>query len=161
MVRRSVYTSALRGLASSTCAKHLDQPLNQPLAKPANISPPHQPMGQLSTHVLDTMHGCPAAGMQVQLQSLWGNHSSVVKNLVLNADGRNDGGPLLEGPELAVGQYRLVFSVGAYFRAKGVKLPEPAFLDEVQVHFGVADSNAKYHVPLLVSPWAYSTYRGS
>ncbi len=118
-------------------------------------------MGQLSTHVLDTMHGCPAAGMAVQLWRMQGSQPERIKALVLNADGRNDGGPLLDERSLLAGRYRLVFAVAAYFRKRGVVLPEPAFLEDVQLDFGVADANAKYHVPLLVSPWAYSTYRGS
>ena len=118
-------------------------------------------MGHLSTHVLDTMNGCPAAGMHVALLRLDGAQVVVLKTFALNADGRNDGGALLDAQSMAVGRYRLKFSVAPYFRALGVKLPEPAFLDEVQLDFGIADAGGRYHVPLLVSPWAYSTYRGS
>ncbi len=118
-------------------------------------------MGHLSTHALDTMHGCPAAGMGVQLLRLQSGQAQLLKSLQLNADGRNDGGPLLDASTMQVGRYRLVYAVAAYFRARGVVLPEPAFLDEVVVDFGIADAAAKYHVPLLVSPWSYSTYRGS
>jgi 5-hydroxyisourate hydrolase len=118
-------------------------------------------MGHLSTHVLDTMNGCPAAGMAVRLERIHADHVETVKTLQLNHDGRNDGGPLLNAQEMAVGRYRLVFAVAAYFRARGVVLPEPAFLDEVPLDFGIADAAGHYHVPLLVSPWAYSTYRGS
>ena len=118
-------------------------------------------MGHLSTHVLDTMNGCPAAGMQVTLQALDGAQARTIKTLALNADGRSDGGPLLDAATMAAGRYRLVFSVAAYFRARGVALPEPAFIDEVPIEFGIADAAGHYHVPLLVSPWAYSTYRGS
>lgn len=118
-------------------------------------------MGHLSTHVLDTMNGCPAAGMHVELQRRDGVHVTTLKTFVLNADGRNDGGALLDAPTMAVGRYRLVFSVAPYFRAMGVKLPEPAFIDDVLLDFGIADAGGRYHVPLLVSPWAYSTYRGS
>lgn len=119
-------------------------------------------MGHLSTHVLDTMHGCPAAGMQVRLQrrEASGGYSDLTA-FTLNADGRNDGGALLTAETMAPGRYRLVFQVAPYFRARGVSLPEPAFIDEVNLDFGIADSQAKYHVPLLVSPWSYSTYRGS
>ena len=119
-----------------------------------------QTMG-LSTHVLDTMNGCPAAGMAVALYSTKGEQVTLLKQLVLNHDGRNDGGPLLDNDTLKVGTYRLVFSVKAYFQAKGVALPEPAFLDHVSLDFGIADTSQHYHVPLLVSPWSYSTYRGS
>lgn len=118
-------------------------------------------MGHLSTHVLDTMNGCPAAGMAVRLERIYADRVETVKTLHLNHDGRNDGGPLLNAQEMAVGRYRLVFAVAAYFRARGVVLPEPAFLDEVPLDFGIADAAGHYHVPLLVSPWAYSTYRGS
>ena len=118
-------------------------------------------MGQLSTHVLDTMHGCPAAGMRVQLQRVADGRAQTLATLTLNAHGRNDGGPLLSGPTMAPGRYRLVFGVAAYFRAKGVALPDPPFFDEVALDFGVADAAGHYHVPLLVTPWAYSTYRGS
>jgi 5-hydroxyisourate hydrolase len=118
-------------------------------------------MGHLSTHVLDTMNGCPAAGMQVSLQRLDGAQTHTIKAMTLNADGRNDGGPLLDAATMAVGRYRLLFEVAPYFRARGVTLPEPAFLDTVQLDFGIADVAGHYHVPLLVSPWSYSTYRGS
>ena len=118
-------------------------------------------MGHLSTHVLDTMNGCPAAGMQVTLQRLEGEHYATIQQIQLNHDGRNDGGPLLDASTMATGRYRLLFEVGAYFRRLGVTLPEPAFIDCVPIDFGIADASGHYHVPLLVSPWAYSTYRGS
>jgi len=118
-------------------------------------------MGHLSTHVLDLMHGCPAAGMRVTLQALDGAGARTIRTLVLNADGRSDGGPLLDAGSMAVGRYRLLFSVAQYFRERGVALPEPAFIDEVPIEFGIADAAGHYHVPLLVSPWTYSTYRGS
>jgi 5-hydroxyisourate hydrolase len=118
-------------------------------------------MGHLSTHVLDTMHGCPAAGMAVTLQRINGSESATVIAFVLNADGRHADGALLTAQTMVAGRYRLVFSVAGYFRAKGVLLPEPPFIDEVPVDFGMADAAGHYHVPLLVSPWAYSTYRGS
>ena len=123
----------------------------------------------LSTHVLDTMHGQPAAGMDVALyitaagaQQDGGTLvATLVQRFTLNADGRNPAGLLYDTASLAVGTYRLVFGVAAYFKARGVPLPEPAFLDEVTLDFGVADTTQHYHVPLLVSPWSYSTYRGS
>ena len=83
-----------------------------------------------------------------------------LRRITLNADGRGDG-PLLDAPAMATGRYRLVFEVAAYFRARGVELPEPPFIDQVPLDFGMADANGRYHVPLLVSPWSYSTYRGS
>lgn len=118
-------------------------------------------MGHLSTHVLDTMNGCPAAGMAVTLQRVHGDRTETLERIVLNADGRNDGGPLLDAASMAAGRYRLVFEVAAYFRGRGVVLPEPPFIDQVPLDFGIADAAGHYHVPLLVSPWAYSTYRGS
>jgi 5-hydroxyisourate hydrolase len=115
----------------------------------------------LSTHVLDTMHGCPAAGMAVELHVIEGEQASLVRRFVLNADGRNPDRPLYDDAGLTVGRYRLVFDVAGYFRARGVALPEPPFLDRVTVDFGVARTDQHYHVPLLVSPWSYATYRGS
>ncbi len=117
-------------------------------------------MGRLTTHVLDTMNGCPAAGMAVSLYRMDGAAPSLLKQLKLNDDGRADQ-PLLADAALLPGRYRLVFSVLPYFRGRGVVLSEPAFLDEVPLDFGIADTSLHYHVPLLVSPWSYSTYRGS
>ena len=114
----------------------------------------------LSTHVLDTMHGTPASGMAVSFFRLDAQGATLLRQLTLNADGRADA-PLLANADMRAGRYRLVFSVAAYFAAKGVALPEPPFLDEVPIDFGIADPAAHYHVPLLVSPWSYSTYRGS
>ncbi len=115
----------------------------------------------LSTHVLDTMHGSPAAGMAVRLYTLTAEQASLVKAFTLNADGRNPDGPLYDNASLRAGRYRLVFEVAAYFRQRGVALPEPPFLDAVTLDFGVADAAQHYHVPLLVSPWSHATYRGS
>lgn len=118
-------------------------------------------MGKLTTHVLDTMNGCPASGMVVTLSRLEGDTTvHELQRLTLNSDGRASG-PLLEGESFQSGRYRLSFEVGAYFRARGADLPEPAFLEVVPLDFGLADLGAHYHVPLLVSPWSYSTYRGS
>ena len=114
----------------------------------------------LSTHVLDTMHGGPAAGMAVALYTTDGDTATLVRRIVLNADGRSDG-PLYDNDTIKVGTYRLVFDVAGYFKTLGVKLPEPNFLNRVSLDFGVAHTDQHYHVPLLVSPWAYSTYRGS
>jgi 5-hydroxyisourate hydrolase len=115
----------------------------------------------LSTHVLDTMHGCPAAGMAVELYTTQDGQAALVKRFVLDGDGRAPGGPLYADGKLHKGTYRLVFDVAAYFKARGVVLPDPNFLDRVSVDFGVASPEQHYHVPLLVSPWSYSTYRGS
>jgi 5-hydroxyisourate hydrolase len=116
---------------------------------------------RLSTHVLDTAHGCPATGMRVTLSAVANGTAQVLKQVTLNADGRNPDGPLLEGSAFKKGSYRLSFEVAAYFRQCGVVLPEPAFLDVVHLDFGIADALSHYHVPLLCSPWSYSTYRGS
>jgi 5-hydroxyisourate hydrolase len=118
-------------------------------------------MGRLTTHVLDTATGRPAHGLAVTLFALdGGGGRRLLKQVETNADGRIDG-PLLEGAAFAAGTYELEFAVGDYFRAIGVTLAEPAFLDVVPLRFGVADPAAHYHVPLLVSPYSYSTYRGS
>ena len=117
-------------------------------------------MGFLTTHVLDTMNGCPAAGMRVALYRFAGDTPQLLRELALDDDGRA-AGPLLEGEAFKPGRYRLAFEVGAYFRARGAALPEPAFLDRVPLDFGIADASSHYHVPLLASPWSYSTYRGS
>lgn len=114
----------------------------------------------LSTHVLDTMHGCPAAGMAVALYTTEGDAATLVRRFTLNDDGRSDG-PLYDNHSLKAGTYRLVFDVAGYFAARGVALPEPNFLNRVALDFGVAHTDQHYHVPLLVSPWSYSTYRGS
>ena len=116
-------------------------------------------MGRLTTHVLDTAHGVPAAGMALTLYRREGDGLQPVKSATANAEGRV--AALLDGDALAPGRYRLVFQAGAYFRARGVALPDPPFVDEVTIDFGIADASAHYHVPLLVSPWSYSTYRGS
>jgi 5-hydroxyisourate hydrolase len=118
-------------------------------------------MGHLSTHVLDTMNGCPAAGMHVTLQRVTPSGTETLRAFALNEDGRNTGGPLLDAATMAAGRYRLLFEVAPYFRARGVSLPEPPFLDTVQLDFGIADAAGHYHVPLLVSPWSYASYRGS
>lgn len=115
----------------------------------------------LSTHVLDTMHGTPAAGMAVALYTTQAGQAALVKRFVLNADGRSPDGPLYKDGELKAGTYRLVFDVAGYFQSRGVELPQPSFLDQVTLDFGVASPEQHYHVPLLVSPWSYSTYRGS
>lgn len=117
-------------------------------------------MGFLTTHVLDTRDGRPAAGLHIELFAIEAGERRLLKAIGTNADGRVDG-PLLEGDAFCVGVYELVFHVGDYFRANGVSLPEPAFVDVVPLRFGIADTTSHYHVPLLVSPWSYSTYRGS
>lgn len=115
-------------------------------------------MNKLSTHVLDISTGQPAGGMRLQLLEDTGG--TPLTEAFTNADGRCDA-PLLQGPALRAGRYRLRFHVADYFRRAGLALPEPAFLDVVDIAFGIADATRSYHVPLLVSPWSYSTYRGS
>ena len=115
-------------------------------------------MGRITTHVLDTAAGRPAAGLKVILTRLNGTPKQIVET-VTNADGRCDK-PLLEGAAFTTGHYEIAFHVGDYFRRTSAKLPDPLFLDVVPIGFGVSE-DAHYHVPLLVSPFAYSTYRGS
>ena len=116
--------------------------------------------GRLTTHVLDTAEGRPAAGVRVDVFRLDDEGRTLLHEAVTNEDGRCDG-PLLAERAFAAGRYELVFHVGAYFRAAGVALSDPAFLDEVPIRFGIAEPSAYYHVPLLISPYGYSTYRGS
>ena len=118
------------------------------------------PSGRLTTHVLDTMGGRPGAGLVVELFRVEGEARRLLRRQTTNDDGRTPE-PLLAGSDLSRGTYELVFHVGAYFRERGVTLTEPAFLDQVPVRFGIADPARHYHVPLLVSPYGYSTYRGS
>ncbi len=114
-------------------------------------------MGRLTTHVLDTATGKPAAGLEITLSRTGGE---VIKTVRTNDDGRVDA-PLLEGAALTAGGYELVFHAGAYLDATGQAGTEPRFLDEIPIRFGVSDPDAHYHVPLLLSPFGYSTYRGS
>lgn len=118
--------------------------------------------GRLTTHVLDTAHGRPAAQVLIEVWRLdiRAHLRLLLKVVRTNSDGRTDE-PLLTGAALEVGEYEVVFFVGDYFEEIAGPLPTPRFLDRVPVRFGVADATAHYHVPLLVSPWAYSTYRGS
>jgi 5-hydroxyisourate hydrolase len=117
-------------------------------------------MGKLSTHVLDVTQGKPGVGVVVELYAVEATQRTLLQCAVMNKDGRCDA-PLLEGDQMRAGQYELVFAAGDYFAAQGVALPEPKFLDRVIIAFGIADPNQNYHVPLVISPWAYSTYRGS
>ncbi|MCP4432080.1 MAG: hydroxyisourate hydrolase [Gammaproteobacteria bacterium] len=116
-------------------------------------------MGRLTTHVLDTAQGCPAAAVGIALYRINGQRE-LLKKAVTNEDGRLDSA-FLDTDEFRPGTYELVFQAGDYFRKCNLELPDPAFVDEVVLRFGIADANAHYHVPLLVSPWSYSTYRGS
>ena len=117
-------------------------------------------MAKLSTHVLDTLHGRPAAGVRIELHSIGERGTTLIAEARTNADGRTDK-PLLEGNAVRRGRYRLVFHVGDYFRAAGVTLPDPPFVDVVPIDFGIAEDGGSYHVPLVCTPFAYSTYRGS
>jgi 5-hydroxyisourate hydrolase len=116
--------------------------------------------GRLTTHVLDTPNGKPASGMRIDFSVREGDRYRLLKTIRTNADGRADE-PLLKGEAMAVGQYRLVFHVAEYFAKAGASLASPPFLDEVPLEFAISDAAAHYHVPLLTSPWSYTTYRGS
>ncbi len=116
-------------------------------------------MGRLTTHVLDTAYGRPGAGIAIELYRVGATRERMVA-ATTNVDGRCDK-PLLEGEAFAVGTYELVFHAGEYFAGRGVDLPSPRFLDQVVIRFGVSAPSDHYHVPLLISPFGYSTYRGS
>ncbi len=131
---------------------------------PSNLST-GLPTGKLTTHVLDTASGCPAAGIEIEFWKISAAGEKLLSKQTTNSDGRTDR-PLMASGTLVIGTYELRFLVGAYFRAKHkaqtqAPLPDPPFLNEVPIRFGIADTAAHYHVPLLVSPWSYSTYRGS
>lgn len=118
-------------------------------------------MGRLSTHVLDTANGCPAQGIKIELFRIDNKgirHAITV--VITNVDGRTDH-PLLDDQTCVAGWYELVFHIGAYFQSRGNQQPEKIFLDLIPIRFHIADTNGRYHVPLVCSPWAYSTYRGS
>lgn len=116
-------------------------------------------MGRLTTHVLDTSSGKPASGLKIELWSIDAK-PELINTVTTNGDGRVDGA-ILEDSNFKAGTYELRFHAGAYLRASGVKLDEPAFLDVIPIRFGIANSTQHYHVPLLLSPYGYSTYRGS
>ncbi|RCV91576.1 hydroxyisourate hydrolase [Billgrantia montanilacus] len=117
-------------------------------------------MGRLTTHVLDTAKGQPGEGIEIAVYRLEGEQRTRLKSVVTNDDGRCDA-PILEGDDFLAGEYELVFHAGAYLRRQGVTADEPRFLDVIPLRFGVADASQHYHVPLLLSPYGYSTYRGS
>ena len=117
-------------------------------------------MGRLTTHVLDTAHGVPGRGIAISLHRVERGQRTALGTFTTNNDGRCDA-PLLEGAALVAGVYELDFAIGDYFARIGDTAPQPRFLDVVTLRFGIADASAHYHVPLLASPWSYSTYRGS
>ena len=117
-------------------------------------------MGRLTTHVLDTAAGTPAAGMRIDFAASGGNGPQSIRTVYTNAEGRTDE-PLLSGDAMRRGEFELTFHVADYYRRQGRALADPPFLDRVPIRFAIADADAHYHVPLLCSPWAYSTYRGS
>ena len=117
-------------------------------------------MGRLSTHVLDTANGRPARGVAIELLAVEGEGRRSIVRTATNGDGRTDA-PLMAGEAFRPGTYELVFHVGAYFRGLGAAIADPPFLDLVPIRFTIAEPDGHYHVPLLVSPWSYSTYRGS
>lgn len=116
--------------------------------------------GRLSTHVLDTHLGRPAAGVAVELYEIGRSARALLKSTVTNEDGRTDV-PLIASVPLRIGTYEIMFHIGAHFRARGLNLPNPAFLDQVPIRFGISEPEGHYHVPLVATPWSYSTYRGS
>ncbi len=117
-------------------------------------------MGRLTTHVLDTAHGVPAKNIRIELFKVYGQQKELITTVMTNDDGRCEKA-LLEDEQFNQGEYELVFSAGDYFRARGEDLDDPAFLDQIVIRFNIADADQHYHVPLLVSPYGYSTYRGS
>ncbi len=117
-------------------------------------------MGRLSTHVLDNVNGKPAKGVAIELFVIEGETRRSVVRTVTNADGRTDA-PLMIGEAFRIGTYELVFEAGAYFKRLGTPMADPPFLDIVPIRFTIAEPDGHYHVPLLVTPWSYSTYRGS
>jgi 5-hydroxyisourate hydrolase len=117
-------------------------------------------VARLSTHVLDTSIGKPARNLVIDLHALRNGERQHIKTAVTNQDGRTDA-PLLSGDRIETGVYELTFHAGDYFRSTGVELTDPPFLDEVVVRFGISDPAGNYHVPLLLGPYSYSTYRGS
>lgn len=134
-------------------------PLVALTAAPRAMAQPTQ-SGGLTTHVLNTATGKPAVGVRIDFAAVDGDNHQTIKTVHTNADGRNDQ-PLLTADTMAVGRYQLLFYVGEYFSKLGTTLPNPSFLDRVPVQFGIFDAAQHYHVPLLVSPWSYTTYRGS
>lgn len=117
--------------------------------------------GKLTTHILDTIHGCPAANVAIELWLIQSEQErTLLKTIRTNQDGRTDT-PVLMGDEFQPGTYELVFAIGDYFSQRQVELPQPRFLDRVPVRFGISDVSSHYHVPLLATPWSYTTYRGS
>lgn len=117
-------------------------------------------MGRLSTHVLDTATGRPAHGLRIDFSIIEAGATRLIKTIMTNTDGRTDA-PLMQDQDMRTGEFEILFHVGDYFRAQGLNLPAPAFIDRVPIRFGIADRDAHYHVPLLATPWSYSTYRGS
>jgi 5-hydroxyisourate hydrolase len=114
----------------------------------------------LTTHVLDTTTGRPAEGVRIDFAAANGETFRFIRTVTTNADGRN-GSPLLTAETIKIGQYQLTFYIADYFRKRGTVLPTPAFLEKAIIQFGIADAGSHYHVPLLASPWSYTTYRGS
>ena len=117
-------------------------------------------MSKLSTHVLDTSNGVPAAGMKIDFVQNPGHNEKIIKSVVTNDDGRTDE-LLLNADEMQVGEYELRFHVSEYFKVMGTTMPDPPFLNVVPIRFTIFDKSQGYHVPLLCSPWSFSTYRGS
>lgn len=143
--RRSLLTAAPSLVALAAVPEAVAQPAHS---------------GGLTTHMLDTVNGKPAAGVRIDFAVLEGDNYRLLKTVRTNVDGRNDQ-PLLTADTMAIGRYQLVFYVAEYFSKLGMALPNPPFLDRVALQFGISDAAQHYHVPLLASPWSYTTYRGS
>lgn len=116
-------------------------------------------MGKLTTHILDTHAGTPAGGVHIELHTIVSGATSLIGTYVTADNGRVMS-PLLDDAAFRPGRYQLTFHVGEYFRSRGLQLPEPAFIEEALVRIGIADASQHYHVPLLITPWSYSVYRG-
>ena len=127
----------------------------------ALIDLPESNRGFLTCHVLDTSGGCPAAKMRIELYRMSDGQSTLIQSFLTNEDGRLCGGPALKGNDFEVGTYQWIFYVGDYFSSKTIQTAGCPFLTNVPIQFGIDDPEAHYHVPLLVSPYGYSTYRGS
>src|SRR3954468_17147469 len=157
-VRSVLASAALLGLATAIIAPGAG--LAQTAPSQPEAAPTQAASGLLTTHVLDTLSGKPAAGVRISFEAPQGEGWRVIKTLSTNADGRTDE-PLLPKEAMAAGRYRIVFHIGEYFTRLGVPLANPLFLDRVPVESAISDVKSHYHVPLLVTPWSYSTYRSS
>lgn len=147
-------------LAAIPMQKMLAQKTTTQAQEKPNSSAKEDNPAKLTTHVLDIMSGKPAAGMRIDFSVLEGDRDRLIKTVYTNKDGRTDE-PLLVGDTMTVGRYKQLFYVADYYDKLGVDLPNPPFIDKVPLEFAISDATQKYHVPLLCTPWSYTTYRGS